>query len=325
MHYLDAPGQRAASSVAAGVVNPLTGRRFHLSWRMGELLEAARDLYPRLERELGEPLWYDLPLLRTLHDAGNRNDWSLREADDTYLPYLVTDEPPVGRLVELMRPVYAFAGIRQTARVDLPRLVGLWRDRLRRNGLITESTVNYDRLRPTGTGWTYTGRAFDRVICCEGWLLRFNPFFGHLPHRGNKGEILRMRTPTLPQIERMVKNRIFLVPQTDGSYWVGATNRNQFPHDEPTEDGRGWLTDQLDRVLRVPYRIDAHESAVRPTTKDRRPLVGEHPGQSGLYIFNGLGSKGASLAPLCSKWLLELLEYRRAPPAEVNVARFLTN
>ena len=39
--YLDAPQQKAATQVAAGIINPITGRRFVKSWRGDDLIPFA--------------------------------------------------------------------------------------------------------------------------------------------------------------------------------------------------------------------------------------------------------------------------------------------
>jgi glycine/D-amino acid oxidase-like deaminating enzyme len=285
------------------------------------LVAEARRLYGAVENELDIAIWHELPLLRSLHGPGNVNDWSLRENDPDYADY-VDPAPDPGRLAELMHPVHGLAGIRQTARVDLPLLVASWRKRLLETSRMEEIEVDYPALVPHEIKWQYAGSLYDRVICCEGWRARYNPYFSYLPHYGNKGEVLYIRTPQLPPIDRMVKNRVFLVPQSDGSYWVGATNGNRFENDERTERGRQWLIDQLDTVLRTPYEIIRHDAAVRPTVKDRRPLIGEHPGYPGLYIFNGLGSKGGSLGPLGSRWLFDFLEGGASLPEEVDILRY---
>ena len=54
----------AASVVAAGVVNPVTGLRLVKSWRIEALLPAAREAYRGLEAALGVPLWREMRIRR---------------------------------------------------------------------------------------------------------------------------------------------------------------------------------------------------------------------------------------------------------------------
>ncbi len=307
---MDAPGQTSASSVAAGIINPITGRRFVKSWRVDELLPEALALYRELEEYLGTPIWYDLPLLRTLFNRGDQNDWLARSGDDGYEKYM-DDDPPLGQLPRLTEPAFAYAGVRHTARVDVGHLVACYRKFLIREGRLLAEEVDYTHL-PTG---------YDRIIFCEGWRSRFNPHFSFLPPGGSKGEVLIVKTEA-PLLNSMFKHRVFLVPRSDGTYWIGATNQNQFRDDSPTPSARQFLLDRLSEVLTVPFEILEHQAAVRPTVRDRRMIIGQHPAHPEWYVFNGLGTKGASLAPLGSRWLLNLLETGIPVPDEVSVDRF---
>ncbi len=296
--------------MAAGIINPITGRRFVKSWRIDELLPEARRLYGELEAELGIKVWYDLPLVRTLFNRGDENDWLVRSADPGYADYM-EDRPALGRLPELTEPAFAYAGVRHTARVDVATLITEYRKQLVREGRFLAAEVNYNAL-PT---------PYDRIVFCEGWRVCFNPLFSFLPPGGSKGEVLIVRTEA-PPLKCMFKHRVFLVPRADGTYWIGATNQHPFSDDSPTPSARQFLIDRLEEVLRVPYTLFRQEAAVRPTVRDRRPVIGQHPQQPTRYIFNGLGTKGASIAPLASGWLFSLLEEQKPVPPEVDVARF---
>ncbi|MBP6403894.1 MAG: FAD-binding oxidoreductase, partial [Bacteroidia bacterium] len=85
------------------------------------------------------------------------------------------------------------------------------------------------------------------------------------------------------------------------------------------------LTEQLDEILKVPYRVISQKAGVRPTVKDRRPLLGLHPQHPGVYVFNGLGTKGVSLGPFFASHFVNYLEDETDLSEEVNVQRFWTD
>lgn len=329
VHYVDAPGQSASSEVAAGIVNPITGRRFVKSWRIDELLPVAKALYRKLEEELKVKLWYDLPLIRALYNRGDLNDWQARSADPGYPEYM-DDVPDVGRIAELTAPAFAYAGVRQTARVDVAALIIAFRDKLVREGRFRAEVFDYAQI-PQLLGadagaeektQSNEGPVYDHIICCEGWRARFNPWFADLPHRGSKGEILIVKTQA-PVLDKMFKHRVFLIPLADETYWVGSSNENKFTDDSPTPANRTFLADRLAELLTgTPYEIIGHRAAVRPTVKDRRMFIGTHPEIPQLSILNGLGTKGASLGPLGSRWLTEHLLEGKPIPEEVDIRRF---
>ena len=316
-----------ASTVAAGIINPITGRRFVKSWRIDELLPVARALYFQLEAELGVQLWYDLPLLRTLFNRGDENDWSVRDASPGYAAYIAP--PTAEQLTQLhafVEPAFAYGRVRQTARVDLASLVRAYRQRLRREGRYFEGTVEPTALTAEGElprqilgGELHT---FDAVIFCKGWLTKFDPYFGYLPHGGAKGEVLIIRTAAPPRLDLMYKHRIFIVPQGNDLYWIGATNENRFTGVGGTAKQQTFLQQRLDEIIKVPYEVVDRLAGVRPTTRDRRMLIGQHPEYERLFVFTGLGGKGASQAPLGSQWLAELVCDGAPPPPEVDIQRF---
>ncbi len=326
VHYLDDPAQTAASSVAAGIVNPITGRRFVKSWRIDELLPEVHGTYRELETYLGGQFWFPQPLIRTLYNRGDVNDWQVRSADAGYATYM-EDAPDPGTIAEKTEPVFAYAGVRHAGRVAIRELVDAFRARLQEEGRFFTGHFDYDRV-PTLLGQERATDGtvgllppYDRIVFCEGWRARFNPYFQDLPYGGNKGEALFVRIAG-PPMARLFKHRVFIVPVGGSLYWVGATSENGFTDDAPTENGRQYLEGRLREILRVPYELIDHRAAVRPTVRDRRMLIGVHAHDERLSIFNGLGTKGASLAPLGAKWLEGRLLRGEAVPGEVDIARF---
>lgn len=329
VHYVDAPGQTSSSEVAAGIVNPITGRRFVKSWRTDELLPVAKPLYHQLEDDLGVKLWYEQPFIRTLYHRGDLNNWQARSADPGYPEYM-DNAPDLGRLPELTAPVFAYAGVRQAARVDVAALISTFREKLVQEGRFRAEVFDYGQipqLLGADAGAAKETKSndrpiYDHIICCEGWRARFNPWFSDLPHGGSKGEILIVKTQA-PVLDRMFKHRVFLIPLADGTYWVGSSNDNKFTDDSPTPANRAFLADRLAEVLTgTPYEIVGHRAAIRPTVRDRRMFIGTHPEIPRLSILNGLGTKGASLAPLGSRWLTEHLLEGKPIPEEVDIRRF---
>jgi glycine/D-amino acid oxidase-like deaminating enzyme len=278
-------------------------------------------LYAELEAELGIKLWYDLPLVRTLFNRGELNQWDVRSGDENYQKY-TEDQPDLGAFNELTHPAFAYAGIRKTARVNIAKLVSTYREKLIREGRFLAAPFDYKDIDIKKEGnYNVADLTAEAMICCEGWRGQENPWFNYLPLGGAKGEVLRVKLAG-PTPKRMLKHRIFLVPQEDDTFWVGATAENRFTNDLPTSENATYLEDRLKELVTVPYEIVNHQAAVRPTVKDRRPFLGRHPDYPNLIIFNGLGTKGTSVGPLCSKWLVEHLLEGKELPVEVDIERF---
>jgi glycine/D-amino acid oxidase-like deaminating enzyme len=72
----------------------------------------------------------------------------------------------------------------------------------------------------------------------------------------------------------------------------------------------------------VPYTVLGQQAGIRPSGKDRRPIMGLHPRHPALGLFNGLGTKGCSLAPYMAHLLtMHLLQGAPLPP-ETDIKRY---
>lgn len=113
-----------------------------------------------------------------------------------------------------------------------------------------------------------------------------------------------------------------IVPLEADIYWVGSSYEWQFDHDKPTEKFRLQTSAWLKQWLRVPFRVIDHRSAVRPATIERRPFIGFHPLYKNAGLFNGMGTKGCTLAPFFAHQFSALAETGRPLHPEADIARF---
>ncbi|MFN8329948.1 MAG: hypothetical protein U0T81_01800 [Saprospiraceae bacterium] len=60
-------------------------------------------------------------------------------------------------------------------------------------------------------------------------------------------------------------------------------------------------------------------------SRDRRPILGSHPENPGMYILNGFGTKGASMIPYCVRHLSDHLTKGHNILPEADVKRFVKN
>lgn len=311
---------RAASQVAAGLINPVTGRRYVKSWRIDDLLPVARTSYRALEQALHISIYQELNVIRSLFNHREENDWLGRSGEPGYEDFLI-DEVNLGAYAQFTEPAFAYGEVRGGAQVDLAGLILAYRERLEQESRFQEAIFDFGELDINGNRVCYADWQASAIIFCEGARAKDNPFFNQLPFRGAKGEALVVRIPGA-RFEKAFKHRVFIIPLGDELYWIGATYDGQYPDDQPTEKGRNFLEDRLRDILKVSFSVVEHRAAIRPTVKDRRPFLGRHPHYSQLVLFNGLGTKGASLAPYWARHLTEhLLDSQPLDPA-VDIGRF---
>jgi len=318
--HVDPGHERASSNVAAGLMNPITGRRYVKSWRFDDLLPVARRVYRELEKELGINLYNEYGIIRSLFNHREENDWLARTGDPAYQPYML-DEPRMSTYADHIRPAYSYGEVRQSAQVYIGRLIKAYRKRLSAKNAILEEAFDYQRLEVSEHSIRYGPVTARRVIFAEGAAAAKNPYFAHLPFGGAKGQAIWVRIPGA-EFPKILKQRIFIVPWEKDVYWIGSTNSNHFDHDRPTEEARAYLTERLSDILTLPFELIEHRSAIKPTVKDRRPFLGAHPEHPHLYIFNGLGTKGTSLGPYWASHLRDFILKNSTLDKEVDIRRF---
>jgi glycine oxidase len=321
--------KKSSSRIAAGVINPITGMRFVKSWRIDEFLPVAQSLYQEIETVLGIQLWHERSIFRVLRTVEEENNWLLRKSYPEYQPYCGQTDPSVNN--HKFQPFYGIAEVKNGAQVNLPALVTHFRSFFEEKQLILNESFDANQLIISDTSVAYKGIQATKIIFCEGANAKNNPYFNHLPFNPDKGELLLVRIPNL-DLSQVFKNKMAIVPlhDTEGNqenkqkdmYWVGATNTWNFDNDLPSDKTKELIINELKSTIKLPFEVIAHQAAIRPTVKDRRPLLGLNRQQPNLGIFNGFGTKGASLVPFWARHFVDFLVGGTPLDKEVDIQRF---
>ena len=139
--------------------------------------------------------------------------------------------------------------------------------------------------------------------------------------QGSKGEYLIIKAADLKE-RSMIKSSFFLIPLGNDLYKVGATYNRDQKDNNTTEEARNEICKKLDSLLDCPYTIIDQEAGIRPTIKDRRPLVGKHPVHDRLWMLNGFGSHGVLIGPWASHALYNRIEFGVPLLKEMDLQRF---
>lgn len=285
-HIAD-PGNGGASRVAAGLINPVTGKNFEPSPHLGTFLPEAIAFYQSIESTLGIRIWHPLPVLRL---AASPIEWDKMRAKSKRTevdPWILDHhaDPGPGDWCGAMR-------VGGGGRLDTRAFLDASREFFRNANRLHETRLDPDH-GDAGTVW------------CDGadGLTR-----GRLgPHRCAKGEILTLRAKGWDESHIRVGAGGWLVPLGDGRFKCGATYEWERLDDVPTAEGRRKVERIAGRLGGADFEVIAHEAGVRPILRRSQPVIGPLP--SGGWTFNGLGSKGSLYAPgtaaRLARWLVE--------------------
>lgn len=308
-----------SSLVAAGLYNPVTLKRFTPVWEAQTQLDIAMPHYANLEQLLGVKMDYKLPILRRLNSVEEQNNWfaaSDHPALEPFLSNTIIKEEIAG-----IDSPFGFGEVRHGGRVDTDVLIPAYLDYLSKHNQLYNDSFEHDALEYSQNYLRYKELKAKYIVFAEGFGVKNNPFFQHIPLNGTKGEVIEVAIPDL-QAEVAIKSSVFLLPLGNHKYYVGATYNWQDKTNQPTTEGREELTKKLKQVLKIPFTVINHRAGVRPTTKDRKPLVGVHPQFNSMFVLNGLGTRGVMVAPYVANALFELIENQKPLPKEININRF---
>lgn len=307
-----------SSLVAAGLYNPVILKRFTEVWKAKEQLEMAIPVYSNIEKKLNIKIDYKLRILRLFNSIEEQNKWFTASDKTNLEPYLST------RLVKnnnkCISAEYGYGEVLHTGRLDTEILIKSYKSYLSEENKFIEETFEYGDIQFQNNLVQYRDITAKQIVFAEGFGVKQNPFFKYIPLNGNKGEILTIKAPKL-KIDYAIKSSVFIIPLGSDLYNVGSTYNRVDKSKTPTLEAKNELLSKLDKILKCDFKVVNHVTGIRPTTKDRRPLVGQHAEYKNLYVLNGLGTRGVMIAPYVSEKLFNLIENGKALDREIDINR----
>ena len=315
----DEPLSNRASRIAAGICNPITGKGMVSTYKADLLFPFLHQFYSNAERILGRKFFQPLSVYRPFISNEEMLQWNAksqrRELSDfvariyqsPHMEQAIHD--PFGGM-EIRQSGY----LRVTEWIDAIRHLLLSKDayrneRFRENELKVDDSIAYGDF------------ISKKIVFCNGLAALESNWFRWLPLRPLKGEILEVNIPFVPH--HIFSRGIYIVPSLkDENFLVGSTYQHPPYSEGPTEAVSFELQTKLRDLIKLPFKVLHQDWGIRPTVTDRRPLLGHHPVNKNVIIFNGLGTKGVSLAPYFAKCLADWMDGGEDLPQEVNICRF---
>jgi glycine/D-amino acid oxidase-like deaminating enzyme len=308
-----------ASLVASGMYNPIVLKRFTPVWKAKTQLKEAIPFYKELELLLQNKYNYGVAIYRVFKSIEEQNNWAVASDKPLLSNYMIPqiiNKKIVGVLSD-----YGFGKLKNTGRILTKLVLNDYKRYLTERNLIKFKTFNYTSLKINEKHIEYENLIAKHIVFCEGFGLKKNPFFNYLPMQEAKGELLTIHAPQLA-IDFMIKSSVFVLPIGKHYYKVGATFNWKDKTLNATQEGRQELIDKLSAVINTPYKIVTQSAGIRPTVKDRRPLVGKHPIYKNMAILNGLGTRGVMIAPWAANQLYHHLENDKDLDFEITINRY---
>lgn len=317
---MNAPCIQRSSDVAGGLFNPLMFRKLRLSRMVEELWPVMQATYAAIEKHYDVKLLHPMSSAKMLYD-NEITEWEQGQKKNTG-PYIQSLKK--GLSLKGLQNASAMGFISSSGYLDITKWLEISRRDLLEKGRFIEEAMVFEDLKFID-GKIVLNNTIEarKVIFCEGAAVMNNPWFKADCFTPNKGELLEIYAPGLDE-NHILRDDVFILPMGHQRFKVGATYSHYPINALPSEEGRNELKEKLEKMIAVPYTITKHYAGVRPAIKDRMPVLGAHPEQGDLFIFNGLGSRGVVFAPYCAKVLVERLLSNSEPiPSFLNIQRFV--
>ena len=274
-----------SSKVAGGMYNPVILKRFTPVWDAEQQLSKAIPFYKELESLLNAKYDYELDVCRLFTSVEEQNNWFAKCDHPLLSKFMI---PKIdAKQYNGIEAKFGYGKVQGTGRIDTKTLLEDYRVYLGERNLLIKESFNYDQIQFHEESITYNSIEANRIVFCEGFGIKKNTFFNYLPMQEAKGELITIHAPEL-EIDFVLKSAVFIMPLGDDFFKVGATFKWSDKTNIPTKEGKLELLQKLNRIIKVPFKVVGHVAGIRPSVKDRRPLVGVHPKKPQLAIFVGL-------------------------------------
>lgn len=294
--WVDPYASGGSTQAGAGIINPVTGKKFVLSWRYKECLEEAHTTYHALERKANTSLIQAFSIEKHLYTEEEETRWLYRRGFKGFDALLSAISSPDSNSAD--QECCSIGTIKEAFKVDMSAVVAAVKKII--GPPVAGMVVSPRVIRYGKTMWEIP----QETPCfhCTGFQV-FDEWRSLIPLSPYKGEGFIIKAKDLPT-DRVLVKKLKVVPLGDDFFWVGSVNDCWvWDHEGPTLEGLEEFTAKWKTNIKSDFTIWTHFAGIRPSSDTRRPIAGRLPVPTEEWVLNGLGTKGALLAPLVSKYL----------------------
>lgn len=318
IEIINNPELPSSSKVAGGMFNPVTGKHLAKTWLVDTLYPYLHSFYSDIEDLTNDRFLFSIPIYRPFKNEQQKNQFTkaIEKHDLKDYCQVVEEQTTLSKGID-----NSLGGIltKHSGRLDVKNFLKASEVHFGKMGILKEGQFEPDQIIHNTSSVAYKAKEYEKIIFCEGAMAQHNKYFNWLPFNPVKGETFDFKMEQ--DIDWIINQGKWFMPLGNGQYKAGSTYVWHELDQIVTEKGKEIITEGLQQFLKTPIQITGQEAGVRPATKDRRPFSGPHPEFRNLYIFNGLGTKGVSLAPFLAKNLAEHLILGKEIDQETTIAR----
>ncbi len=312
--------KKSSSNSALGLYNPITGKNFVETWNSNQIINETENFYASIENKLNEKFLYKKKIYRPFSSKEDSNNWELKIGSKTYRKYI--QKIHYKSKYKFLKDNIGGVITNKSGYLNVKKFLLLTRKYLKSKNIYIENDVKSKNIKSRKDYIEIIKKKTKYLIFCRGFYENESNFFSWLPFNLVKGE--NMNIFMSHKIKEIIQKSILIIPNENNIYSVGSTYDWKILNDKVSETGINKLKNKIEKILNCKYKIIEKKAGIRPATKDRRPFVGFHPSNKKIGIINGLGSKGISLAPYCTKILIDNIFNNKNINKEINIKRYIS-
>ena len=298
---IDSEANTSASKAALGIYNPITGRKNIKTWNADILFKELENFYMRVEKSLNTKILYRKNIFRPFKNNRDLNDWNIRLGNEKYKKYLkkINDK-----------------GIttKGSGYLDVKKYLKETKKYFKHIGRYKVHKLNNTELLKENNHINIDGYNFNKIVMCMGIDQKKINLFSEIKLIPVAGNSIKAESKFFS--DNILNKRISIFNVSKNEIYAGSTYNNG-----NINKGINLLKNQINKIINSDFKILKSYFGIRPASKDRRPIVGKHKIINNLFIINGLGSKGVSQSPYCSKQLFDYIENNKKINIEINTDR----
>ena len=298
---IDSEANTSASKAALGIYNPITGRKNIKTWNADILFKELENFYMRVEESLNTKILYRKNIFRPFKNNRDLNDWNIRLGNEKYKKYLK----------EINNKGITTKG---SGYLDVKKYLKKTKKYFKHIGRYKVHKLNNTELLKENNHINIDGYNFNKIVMCMGIDQKKINLFSEIKLIPVAGNSIKAESKFFSN--NILNKRISIFNVSKNEIYAGSTYNNG-----NINKGINLLKNQINKIINSDFKILKSYFGIRPASKDRRPIVGKHKIINNLFIINGLGSKGVSQSPYCSKQLFDYIENNKKINIEINIDR----
>ena len=308
-------GEKGASKISAGIVNPVVLKKFTTFNGALEQIACLTKVLDEMEIYLKQNSKVNEPVYRVFHDDKEKETWLKKSVNEDLTPFLDTGFSSFNGVEN----PFGAGKVNHSFRVNVPLFFSLMQAYLKNNNSLINERFDYSKLITEEK--SYDDYSYSKLIFAEGIGVKNNPYFNSVPIVVNKGHHLTVEIDSY-SLSETIKKKFFLFPLNENEYYYGGTYDRDNETQQVDDRAQEQLASGLEEMVSNSYSINEIPYAFRPTVKDRKPILGRHSTDENLFIFNGLGTRGLLNGAVYSEVLFNHIDKDCLLPSDVDIKRF---